>query len=84
MIRFDALGMTWEADVDYRPPEPASWSEPPVPSEVEIKDLRNAAGVECNWVLESDEVREWLEEAALSVCDAEHRRAGRVSVFDEP
>ncbi len=77
IVKFDAIGLDWVAEVAFEPGAPATWLEPPDPAEVEIVTLHNQRGLECAWVLESDEVREEIESAALAAAEEQWRRSGR-------
>lgn len=79
----EALGLDWRADVNFTPPARATWHEPEEPGEIEIVDLFNANGEPCNWVLESDDVREQIESELLAAAEARWRRNGERFV-DEP
>ena len=83
IVKFDALGLPWVAEVAFEPGAPATWLEPPDPAEVEIVTLHNQRGLECAWVLESDEVREEIEAAALVAAEDQWRRS-RGRIVDEP
>jgi hypothetical protein len=80
----EALGLDWSAEVKFTPPLRPTWHEPEEPGEIEIIDLFNAHGEPCNWVLESDDVREQIEDELLAVAEAKWRRAGARVGNDEP
>ena len=83
IVTCEALGLDWRADVNFTPPARATWHEPEEPGEIEIIDLFNAQGEPCNWVLESDEVREEIEAAAVVAAEDQWRRS-RGRLVDEP
>ena len=84
IIQFDALGLSWKADVDYTPPGPPATitdESPPDPEELEFVALWNEHTQNAMWVLDSTAADD-LYDAATEAARLQ-RRGGR-SVFDEP
>lgn len=84
MIEFQALGIAWEADVDYTPPGPPAERydlQPPDPEECLIVSLWNDHTKNAVWLLDST-VAPYILEAATEAAGKAYRN-GR-GLFDEP
>ncbi|MEN9417088.1 MAG: hypothetical protein RI988_708 [Pseudomonadota bacterium] len=84
IIKFDAIGMSWEADVDYQPAGTVRMFEslePPDDEEIDIVSLWNEHATNAVWLLKS-EVGADIEDAAIEAARKAHQ-AGR-SMFNEP
>ena len=84
IVKFEALGIDWEADVDYCPPGPPAGitdESPPDPEECEIVALWNDHTKNAVWLLDST-VFDDICDAATEVAREAHRRCR--GVFDEP
>lgn len=86
MVHFSALGLAFDAAVDYRPPGPPPALfvslEPPNPEELEIVGLWAADAERDALFLLDSAVGDDIRDAAL-VAAREQFREGR-SAFDEP
>lgn len=84
IVKFEALGIDWEADVDYCPATPW-WQrrgyEPPDEEDVQVVALWNAHTTNAIWLMDS-QIGADLESAALEAAREAHRRCR--GVFDEP
>lgn len=86
IVQFDALGLSWEADVDYTPPGPPASivdESPPADEECEIVALWNEHTKNAVWLLDSD-VADDIYDAATEAAAVAHRSRRFRGMFDEP
>lgn len=84
IIKFEALGLSFEADVDYCPPGPPAGitdESPPDDEELEIVAIWNQHATNALWLLDST-IADDIYDAATEAAREAHRRCR--GMFDEP